>query len=257
MRLLVGAGAPREVSRDDLVDLYAYPAPPPPGGWVRASMVATVDGAAAGTDGLSGSVSSAADRTAFSALRGLADVVLVGGGTVAAEGYTDLRAATRFAGVRAGLGQAPVPALAVVTGSARVPEALLGSPGYLADAGRWRLLVLTVGSADPGRVTTLRRRLGDDAVVVLPSERVEPADAVAALVERGLVRVQCEGGPSLLGQVAAAGCLDELCLTTSPMLAGGGTGRILAGSPTGAVLTLAHLLEHDGTLLARWTLRGP
>lgn len=254
MRLLVGAGAPRQITADDLVALYAYPQPVPARGWVRANMVATVDGGAAGTDGLSGSIGSPADRTVFSALRGLADVVLVGAGTVTAEGYTDLRHKPRFAAVRAALGQEPVPALAVVTGSGRVPEQLLTGPGYLADAVRWRVLVLTVDTADPARLARLRSRLGADAVVVLGSGRVQPDDAVAALVERGMPRVQCEGGPTLLAQVAAAGRLDELCLTTSPRLAGGPGGRILSGGPLSTGLLLEHLLEQDGTLLARWSV---
>ena len=38
-----------------------------------------------------------------------------------------------------------------------------------------------------------------------------------------------EGGPTLNGQLAAAGLLDELCLTLLPLLAGGEAKRILAG----------------------------
>ena len=83
---------------------------------------------------------------------------------------------------------------------------------------------------------------------------------MAALVDRGLPRVQCEGGPSLLAQVVAAGRLDELCLTTSPLLDGRPGDRILsggppAGAPLPAHLQLEHLLEQDGTLLTRWSVR--
>jgi len=63
----------------------------------------------------------------------------------------------------------------------------------------------------------------------------------------------------LLAQIAAAGLLDELCLTIGPLLAGPGPDRILAGgafasapSPTLA-LTLAHVLEDDGCLFCRYT----
>lgn len=259
MRLLLGVGAPRDVTDEDLVALYAYPDPPPSSGWVRANMVSTVDGAAAGPDGLSGSVSSPADRIVFSTLRGLADVVLVGAGTVAAEGYSDPRPRPSFAWMRTGLGQAPVPALAVVTASGRLPEALLERPGYLARSagapGRWRLLVLTTASADAVLLALLRKRLGSEAVVVAGTDRVEPAAAVAALVSRGMPRVLCEGGPSLLAHVAAAGALDELCLTTSPVLAGGPASRVLGDPPVDAALRLVHLLEQDGTLVARWAVQ--
>ena len=63
-----------------------------------------------------------------------------------------------------------------------------------------------------------------------------------------------EGGPSLLGRWLEAGVVDELCLTTSPVVVGGDAGRVVAGPPVDAEgpWRLAHLLEDDGTLLARW-----
>ena len=70
-----------------LADLYAFPDPVPPHGWVRANMVTTLDGSTTGADGLSGTIGGAADRAVFGALRGLADVVLVGAGTARTEGY--------------------------------------------------------------------------------------------------------------------------------------------------------------------------
>lgn len=74
-----------------------------------------------------------------------------------------------------------------------------------------------------------------------------------------------EGGPHLLAQLVADGLLDELCLTLSPVLAGGdavgGTiaGRVLAGVPLPdppRPMRLAHVLEDDGTLFLRYLLRG-
>jgi riboflavin biosynthesis pyrimidine reductase len=100
-------------------------------------------------------------------------------------------------------------------------------------------------------------------VVVAGDDAVDLVAAVATLRERGLVRVHCEGGPTLLADVAAAGLLDELCLTVSPLLAGGSYAgedapmpRILAGAPLPAPpasLSLAHVLEGDGTLFLRYT----
>ena len=91
-------------------------------------------------------------------------------------------------------------------------------------------------------------------VVVCGEEHVDLAVAVRALHDRGLHRVLCEGGPHLLGSVLAQGLLDELCLTVSPVLAGGGIGRIVAGAglPGTVDLELAHLLESDGSLFARY-----
>jgi riboflavin biosynthesis pyrimidine reductase len=69
--------------------------------------------------------------------------------------------------------------------------------------------------------------------------------------------VLCEGGPHLLGEITRAGLLDELCLTITPQLAGDDALRILAGSPPlrDAELTLAHILEENGTLITRWTVQ--
>jgi riboflavin biosynthesis pyrimidine reductase len=67
--------------------------------------------------------------------------------------------------------------------------------------------------------------------------------------------VLCEGGPSLLGDVAAAGRLDELCLTISPQLVGGDGPRVAHGPDLDVDLSPASLLEADGVLLARY-VRG-
>ena len=66
-------------------------------------------------------------------------------------------------------------------------------------------------------------------------------------------RVLCEGGPHLLGDIAAAGLLDELCLSVSPTLAGPGASRVIAGQPSPArPLALKHVLEDDGFLFFRY-----
>jgi riboflavin biosynthesis pyrimidine reductase len=78
VRTLVGEGSVEE--------LYAWPDRP----WLRVNMVSTVDGAAQGPDGLSGSINNDVDHRVFDLLRVGADVVLVGAGTVRAEGYGPL-----------------------------------------------------------------------------------------------------------------------------------------------------------------------
>ncbi len=85
---------------------------------------------------------------------------------------------------------------------------------------------------------------GDDAVDI--------GAALDALAARGLVRVLCEGGPRLLADLAAAERLDELCLTVAPRVVGGGSSRIIAGAGLDLSFGLAHLLEDDGTLFARY-----
>jgi riboflavin biosynthesis pyrimidine reductase len=56
-------------------------------------------------------------------------------------------------------------------------------------------------------------------VIVPGQDKVDLALALDALADRGLNGVNCEGGPHLLSQIAAAGLLDELTPTVSPILA--------------------------------------
>ena len=59
---------PGDLDDDQVRDAYPWP---DHGRWVRAMMVTTLDGAAAGPDGLSGSISSDVDRAVFDAVRRL------------------------------------------------------------------------------------------------------------------------------------------------------------------------------------------
>jgi riboflavin biosynthesis pyrimidine reductase len=229
-----------------LADLYAYPAPVPATGWVRANMVTSLDGAATGPDGRSGSISGTTDKAVFGVLRGLADVVLVGAGTARSEGYSLPRPKPAFAERRAAERQAPSPRLAVVTRSGALPS----TTDVVAPAAD--TLVVTCASAD---LRTLRDRFGTDRVLVSGEERVDPAVAVAQLAARGLRRILLEGGPHLLGDFVASRRLDELCLTLSPVMVGGEGPRLTVGEPGTLDLRLAHLVEAGGTLLSRWLVQ--
>ena len=231
----------------DLAALYAYP----PGPWLRGNMVASADGAAS-LGGVSGSLSSEADRQVFFLLRALADVILVGAGTVRAEGYGPARRSRLWSHLRDGW--PATPRIAVV--SARLdldPETRLFTEAG-PDA---RTIVITSASAPEH----LRAGLARHAEVITAGEAaIDLAAAVRALADRGHHRMLTEGGPNLLTQLAAAGLLDELCLTIGPLLAGPGPDRILAGHPfpDGPLpLVLAHVLEDSGFLLCRYTRQNP
>lgn len=222
------------------------------GPWLRANMVATVDGAARGPDGLSGGISSTADKRVFGVLRALADAVLVGAGTVRAEGYRAARARAAYAERRAAAGQRPAPVIAVVSASLHLDPAL----PLFADPVE-RPVVLTARTGDPARRAALTA-VAD--VVDCGEHDVDPLTAVHALWDRGLSHVVTEGGPHLLAQLVAARLLDELCLTVSPVLLDGGAdaGRILAGATGNGQHTvrLGHVLEEDGMLFLRYLLRA-
>jgi len=231
-----------------LGSLYAHPAPrtgrP---AWVRANMVATVDGGATGPDHVSGSINNDADHRVFDVLRAAADVVLIGAGTARAERYRALRVPDALAASRAARGQSAHLELAVVSASGALPPALL--------TGDDPPLVLTVSSCPA--LAALRGQLGAGRVIETGDTEVDLDRALDALAARGLVHVLTEGGPHLLAQLVASDVVDDLCLTTSPLLVGGPAARILDAAAWLApprAATLAHLLHSDGALLARWLL---
>ena len=84
--------------------------------------------------------------------------------------------------------------------------------------------------------------------------RLTPDVLLAELAHRGLDRVLCEGGPSLLGTLQAADAVDELCLTVAPVLVGGEAGRIAQGPPGvhPRRMALVGALQADDALLLRY-----
>ena len=224
-----------EIDDAGLAAHYAYPADLA-GPFVRVNFVTSVDGAVS-VEGRSGGLGTAADKRVFGLLRELADVVLVGAGTVRAEDYRGARRATR--------GRDTPPPIAVVTGSAEL------DPGArLFTDTRTPPIVLTLATAPTDR----RERLAAAGADVVVLDRLSPDALLAELGRRGLHRVLCEGGPGLHGQLVAADAVDELCVTVSPLLAGGGAGRIAdgpAGSPPRR-MTLVGALTHEDALLLRY-----
>lgn len=225
----------------DLAERYAYP---PDRVWMRANMVASLDGAAQ-RDARSGGLGGPADRRLFLLLRGLADVVVVGAGTVRAEGYGPVKPSDGWGGVREG--RSSVPPLAVVS---RTLDLDFDAP--LFTEARARTIVLTTATADPARLEAARERAD---VIVAGKDSLDFAAAVRELEARGHRRLLCEGGPGVLAQVVAAGLLDELCLTLSPLLLAGRPARILDGRPFAvpAELSLAHVLQDEDFLFLRYT----
>lgn len=211
-----------EVSDADLAALYAAPQ----SSWLRVNMVSTVDGAATGASGKSGSINNDADKRVFFALRKLADAIVVGAGTARIEGYRP----------------ADVPTV-LISRSGEIPESLLYAP-----AGS--VIVATLAACPV--VTALQESLGRDNVLVLGDDEVDLARLRPALAERGLHQLLSEGGPHLLRDLVATGVADEVCTTTVPRVLAGDHFRIAVGSDLDADVSLKVLLEEDGTLLARW-----
>ena len=104
----------------------------------------------------------------------------------------------------------------------------------------------------PAALFATLRALAD--VITAGDDGVDLAQALRELAERGHENVLAEGGPGIAAQLAGADLLDELCLTVSPLLAGGDAKRILDGGllRPPARFELRHVLESDGYLFLRY-----
>ena len=253
MRLLHPVdGQPSGVlSRDDLVRLYRWPRPSGVAR-VRSNFISTLDGSVQGLDGRSGSINTESDHEVFALHRGLADVILVGAGTVRDEGYRAVDLAPWQASLRAAEGLAPFPTLVVITGSLRLDPAFADPPHE-----HGPVLVVTSAGHDDAAVQPFRDRGAE--VLRSPGESIELSWMLTELAASGLTRVLCEGGPSLHRDLIAQGLLDELSLTLAPSAVGGVGHR----STSGAALTeradfeLAFvLLGDDQTLFTSYRRRG-
>jgi riboflavin biosynthesis pyrimidine reductase len=189
------------------------------------------------------------DRVVFILLRELADVIVVGAGTVRIEGYSGAHLGIVERQQRQARGQSEVPQLAIVTKSGRIDR-------DLAVFTRTEVppLVLTCASAADGT----RQRLAGLAEVVDCSGddpgMVDEAVLLASLADRGMRRILTEGGPMLLGSFIASNLLDELCLTIAPFVIGGLPRRIATGpGQLQTRMRCAHVLTDDaGYLYTRY-----
>jgi diaminohydroxyphosphoribosylaminopyrimidine deaminase / 5-amino-6-(5-phosphoribosylamino)uracil reductase len=154
--------------------------------FVTWKFAATLDGRSAAADGTSRWVSSAAARADTHRLRGLADVILAGTGTVLTD---DPELTVRDEG------GAPLPhqPMRAVMGLREVPAG--------------------------------RRVLNDAAETVVLATR-DPAEALAELFARDRQHVFLEGGPTLGAAFLTAGLVDEVVAYVAPMLLGAGTSAV-------------------------------
>nr|WP_307849530.1 pyrimidine reductase family protein [Qaidamihabitans albus] len=232
----------------DLEEIYGYPAGLS-GPWVQANFVSSADGAVSVGDRSAG-LSHPADKRIFALGRDLADVVLVGAGTVKAEKYRGARAGELRVERRRRLGLSDVPPIAVVSGRCTItPDDPIVADTVVPP------IVLTTESAPAHRRADLAAAGAE--VLTAGEHSVDLRAALGALGEMGLRRVNCEGGPHLFATLVAEDLVDQLCLTIAPLLAGAGADRIVAGRATDVPrgLRLVSLLHEDGFTMFRYRRR--
>jgi len=215
---------------------------------VRLNMIVSVDGGTS-WNGVSGGLGGPADKALFGVMRTLPDVVLVASGTMRAEHYGPAVLPADVQSERVARGQRPVPAVAVVSQRCQFDW---GDPFF--HAATERPIIITVTSAETTNVAQAREVA---EVIIAGDELVDLQVAVDELGQRGVHHILAEGGPTLNGELASAGLLDELCVSLAPLLASGDAKRIIAGSALAQLerLRLRSILEEDDYLFLRYRAR--
>ena len=199
-----------------------------------------------------------ADRCLMGLLRALADVVVIGSGTMLAAAKGTWRpdkvyppSAGAYADLRRRLGKTEQPAVAIVTAGGSF------DPGHpVLETGA---LVLTTAAA----AASVAVPPASEVVVVNDGDWVDLPRAIALLHERGYESILSEGGPTIFTALVAAGLVDELFLTVSPLVAGRlGVSRLSLGEGATflpelrVVGDLLSVRKHESHLFMRYRLQA-
>lgn len=198
---------------------------------VTLKLASSFDGRIATASGESQWITGPAARREVHALRMRHDAVMIGAGTARAD---DPALTVR------GIGAARQPVRVVLSRALDLPQG-----GQLAASARDVPLWLVHGKdADPGAVATWRALGAELLPVSVAHGQIDPAAALAALGERGLTRVFCEGGGALAASLLAAGLVDTLIGFTAGLALGA------EGRPAISALGVASLAEAPHFTLA-------
>jgi riboflavin biosynthesis pyrimidine reductase len=243
----------RPIDDEALEELYRYPLDDagPASRWVAVNFVSSLDGGIE-VDGRSAGLSTPADRRVFALGHDLADVVLLGSGTALAEDYPGLRPDARSADRRRRHGLAEAPPLAVVT-SGSLPADATSLVDVLVPS------IVVTSAAAPAERQEAWRAAGAH-VLIAGDDAVDLPAALARLAEAGYRRIDCEGGPGLVGTLLHDDLVDEVRLSIAPLAVAGKAGRVASSAepleaPRGFEVA-SLLVDDDGTLLVRYVRAG-
>jgi riboflavin biosynthesis pyrimidine reductase len=209
---------------------------------VALNMISSLDGRAT-LAGRTAALGNPGDRQLFHALRARADAVMAGAQTMRIERYGPIVRDPDLLAQRAARGLEPQPLAVTVSRSLRLDPDL----PILADP-ESHLVVLTpsTGRLAPcaAHVSYLR---GPDLGPLFTRLRDE----------LGVGSLVTEGGPTLNAELLRSGLIDEVFLSTAPLLLGGPDPlTIVAGPAMATRLDLVGLLEHESHLYARYRVLG-
>ena len=198
---------------------------------VTFNFVSTLDGRAT-ISGSSRALGGDADLETLLSLRAAADAVLVGSGTVRAEGYGRLVGPER---------RASPPPLVIMSRSFDIPW-----EAPLFEAADQPVLIYGDGEAPDVLAPVEVVRLAE----------LTPAAVLADLDARGVRALLSEGGPTLFRAFLAEGLVDQLCLTLAPHITGSDETGIVAGGalPSIADFTLTSVRQAGDELLLRYAI---
>jgi riboflavin biosynthesis pyrimidine reductase len=208
-------------------------------------MVTAADGRAS-LAGRTQGISNDTDRELFHTLRTQVDAVMVGPATIALERYGPLARRPEVRRRRAELGLAEVPLAVTASRSLELP---VDAP--LFEDPEARIVVLTNSEREvpPCAAQVIVERIpGPELDLAAGAERLRTTHGVRALLH--------EGGPTLLAAMLEPGLVDELFLSVSPMLVGGGEPSVVEGTAFEAPrqLELRSVLAHESFLFLRYAL---
>ncbi len=212
------------------------------------NFVSSADGKAT-ADGRTAELGSQADRRVFHLLRTQVDGLLAGTETMRIERYGLPVRADELSQIRMDEGRAPQPLSVVISRSGKVPFDI---PLFANERARVAVYAppTALMPAQTGAATVVHHELpaGEDALVCVMRSLRRDHDIRSLL---------CEGGPALFNSLLRYRLVDELFLTLSPNLVGGGELGITTGPPLPErqAMELVWALAFEGSLFLRYAQR--
>jgi 5-amino-6-(5-phosphoribosylamino)uracil reductase len=174
----------------------------------------TADGKISAVDPQAPRDSDEADQAHVEYQVSLADLILVGAGTIRAEGVSFTIRNPELLAARKVRGQSPQPITCVVSGSLDLSPDL---PFLSQDIERW-ILTTRTGLERNSDATTLQKLA---KLIDLGDTDLDWDRAYSLMAERGINKVVALGGGSLTAALAKVGRIDDWWLTIWPVIYGG------------------------------------